>query len=280
MRQPISCKPSSPQSAQYSLTANNRRRKDLYMFPNADKAFLDAIGYRRKLQAIDAAILADVNFLHKIVANPEIFGHDVGGIAGEDAGVGEDGGGATAIRRTKAIGEHTIYPYIHSFSNIPCKDALLRPMKIPDVLPSDLPPGSDFSLGSRYAARPFSVSILFDYSTAPGAFKEIYGAEDTDEQRTARQSIVYRVDLFLHRYRQEHRQLSSRHPSHPYTEWLLDRSRYVLFRWNTFRALDRVVLPLQHERTFETNFTSNDQSMLRYIYKAAFWKATKDTDAV
>ena len=66
------------------MTANNRRRKDLYTLPHADKALLDAIGYRQKLQAIDAAILANADFLHKIVANPEIFGHDVDGIAGED----------------------------------------------------------------------------------------------------------------------------------------------------------------------------------------------------
>ncbi|KAF8546785.1 hypothetical protein OG21DRAFT_1490828 [Imleria badia] len=65
--------------------------------------------------------------------------------------------------RTESIGEHTIYPYIHSFSNIPCKDALLRPVKIPVVLPSNLLPESDFPLGS---------------CTAPGNFKEL---EDTDE---------------------------------------------------------------------------------------------------
>ena len=69
------------------MTANNRRRKDLYTLPHADKALLDAIGYRQKLQAIDAAILANADFLHKIVANPEIFGHDVDGIAGEDGGI-------------------------------------------------------------------------------------------------------------------------------------------------------------------------------------------------
>ena len=59
------------------LTDNNRRRKDIYTLPLADRALLDSIGYRRKLQEIDNAILANANFLNKIVANPEIFGHDV-----------------------------------------------------------------------------------------------------------------------------------------------------------------------------------------------------------
>lgn len=70
------------------LTANNRRRKDLYTLSHADKALLDSIGYRSKLQEIDTAILANADFLHKIVANPEIFGHDV--TAREDGGVEED----------------------------------------------------------------------------------------------------------------------------------------------------------------------------------------------
>ena len=35
----------------------------------------------------------------------------------------------------------------------------------------------------------------------------------------------------------------------------------------------------QDERTIETGYTSNDQCMLGYIYKAAFWKATKGSDS-
>lgn len=48
--------------------------------------------------------------------------------------------------RTDAIGQYTIYPYVHSFSNLPDREAMLRPVKIPDVLPSALPAGSSFSL--------------------------------------------------------------------------------------------------------------------------------------
>ena len=69
------------------LAANNRRRKDLFTLPQADKALLELIGYRRKLKEIDESILANAQFLHKIVANPEIFGHDVDAVAGEDGGV-------------------------------------------------------------------------------------------------------------------------------------------------------------------------------------------------
>ncbi|KAG1831496.1 hypothetical protein EV424DRAFT_1571449 [Suillus variegatus] len=42
-----------------------------------DKDLLDILGYRQKLQEVDKAILANAEFLKLIVANPEIFGHDL-----------------------------------------------------------------------------------------------------------------------------------------------------------------------------------------------------------
>lgn len=48
--------------------------------------------------------------------------------------------------RTDAVNQHTIYPYVHSFSNLPNNAAMLRPITIPDVMPSSLPQGSNFSL--------------------------------------------------------------------------------------------------------------------------------------
>lgn len=42
--------------------------------------------------------------------------------------------------------QHTIYPFVHSSSNWRTADDMLRPIRIPDVLPSSLPPTSDFSM--------------------------------------------------------------------------------------------------------------------------------------
>ena len=52
----------------------------------------------------------------------------------------------TRNNRTESINQHVLHPYIHSFSNIPEASALLREIRIPDVLPSDLPEGSNFSM--------------------------------------------------------------------------------------------------------------------------------------
>ncbi|KAF5366124.1 hypothetical protein D9757_010946 [Collybiopsis confluens] len=60
----------------YHLAANNRRRKDLFSLPQDDQKLLDILGYKEKLDQVDHAILANEQFLNKIVIDPEIFGED------------------------------------------------------------------------------------------------------------------------------------------------------------------------------------------------------------
>ena len=65
---------------------------------------------------------------------------------------------------TKRINEHTIYPHVHTLSCIPNRDALLRPITIPDVFPSDIPREVDFSYvaGERHKHMLFnSIIILY-----------------------------------------------------------------------------------------------------------------------
>lgn len=77
--------------------------------------------------------------------------------------------------RTTHVEQQEIYPYVHSLSNALDKKSVLRSVKIPDVLPSSLPPDSDFSLvaGTRALLRQPS------FAAYPwiGDFEEIYGAE-------------------------------------------------------------------------------------------------------
>ncbi|KAF7304952.1 N2227 domain-containing protein [Mycena kentingensis (nom. inval.)] len=238
--------------AQYQLSANNRRRKDLYTLPKPDQDILSKIGYREKLDAVDDAIAKNSDFLGLVVADPEIFGPDGEPTEGEEQPTsehshahshGHDHGHAyehghshshggqskrgrykptdfdmdklrstlkqlvrdwsaegkaerdacytpmtdalvahfadvpEAERRnrrvlvpgaglgrlayevarlgfasqgnefslTTSVDSYKIYPYVHSFSNLATCDALLRPISIPDVLPSDMPKGVPFS---------------------------------------------------------------------------------------------------------------------------------------
>ncbi len=61
------------------------------------------------------------------------------------------------------MNQHTIYPYVHSFSNVRTTASILGAIHLPDVQPSALPDPSDFSL-------------------VAGDFVEIYGVSDQDAQ--------------------------------------------------------------------------------------------------
>ncbi|GBE83482.1 Carnosine N-methyltransferase [Sparassis crispa] len=395
------------QYAPYALTANNRRRKDFYTLSRADQDLLDDLGYKEKLAEADRAILMNATFLNQIVANPEIFGHEVdaddeqgpqqelpvaqserhvhghpyaqhshgkhihthshstpadkstnndasvshpkakryrptdfdmdklrstlkqfvrdwseegrterevsygpmkdallnhfSGIPREERAnfrvlVPGSGLGRLAwdvanlgfacqgnefshymllpsffiLNRTDAIESHTVYPYVHSFSNLPNNAAMLRPISIPDVLPSALPEGSDFSL-------------------VAGDFEEIYGAEDSPEEPQSGQWDAVLTCFFIdtaknivNYLRIIHRILA------PGGVWINLGPLLWHFENNStndpsielnieeVKALARKIgFEISHERTIDTTYTNNAQSMLGYVYHAAFWTATK-----
>ncbi|KAJ8593712.1 N2227-domain-containing protein [Rhizopogon salebrosus TDB-379] len=393
------------QYAQYTLAANNRRRKDIYTLPRGDKELLDSLGYRHKLQEVDRAILVNAEFLNLIVANPEIFGHDLDppeDMDGRDKVLEASHGHAhgdvhshshnhprhrhscshgnansnprATIRRqgkykptdfdmdklrstlkqfvrdwseegkeeretcytpmkgallehfsdspspesrqnirvlvpgaglarlaydianlgfacqgnefshymllasylilnkTDAVGQYTIYPYVHSFSNLPNREAMLRPVKIPDVLPSALPSGSNFSL-------------------VAGDFEEIYGTEyeegDLEPQAGQWDAVLtcFFIDTaknIISYLRIIHRILT------PGGVWINMGPLLWHFENNTtndpsieldleeIKTLARKIgFVISNERTVDTTYTSNSQSMLGHVYRTAFWTATK-----
>ncbi|KAF9817374.1 hypothetical protein IEO21_03515 [Rhodonia placenta] len=397
------------QYAAYSLAANNRRRKDLFTLPRADQELLDSLGYKEKLAQADRAILTNAAFLNTIVANPEIFGHDLdveeeaseqqqegqnkqqkiqapshshshghthgshshshshgdpqasmhntsadtaqskqqphrpsdfdmdrlrstlkqfvrdwseegraerevcyvpirdalldhfahvsieerrklrvlvpgaglGRLAWDVANLGFACQGNEfshymllasyyILNRTDSINEHTIFPYVHSFSNLPNSVAMLRPIAIPDVLPSSLPPGSDFSL-------------------VAGDFEEIYGADDKEGEPHAGQWDAILTCFFIdtaknivNYLRIIHRILA------PGGVWINLGPLLWHFENNSTNdtsielSLEEVTnlarkigFQVTHERSIGTTYTNNAQSMLGYVYHAAFWRATK-----
>ena len=50
------------------------------------------------------------------------------------------------LNNTARVGEHTLYPYVHSASNWRTTHDMLRGVAVPDVLPSSLSPEIDFSM--------------------------------------------------------------------------------------------------------------------------------------
>lgn len=62
----------------------------MYTLPRSHQDLLAQLGYKKKLDEVDSAILANANFLGKIVDNPEIFGHDIDSNGGKDHTEGPD----------------------------------------------------------------------------------------------------------------------------------------------------------------------------------------------
>ncbi|KAK0460511.1 N2227-like protein-domain-containing protein [Desarmillaria tabescens] len=376
---------------QYSVS-NNRRRRDLYTLPKADQDLLASLGYKEKLNLVDDAILANAAFLNQIVANPEIFGHDMDdedGTVGFPEPVGHShshdtdhahahshshshgphsgfhskpkpykpsdfdmdklrstlkqfvrdwseegkeereacygpmkdallkhfasssdeerkklrvlipgaGLGRLAydvaklgfacqgnefshymllasffiLNRTDEIKKYKIYPYVHSFSNVCSRSTMLRAISIPDVLPSDLPPGSDFSL-------------------VAGDFEEIYGNEDDggEEPHSGQWNAIltcFFIDTaknIVNYLRIIHRILA---PGGVWINlgpllWHFENNNTndpsVELDLEEVKALARTIgFELRNESTVDTTYTNNSEGMLGYVYHAAFWTATK-----
>ncbi|KAK0199327.1 N2227-like protein-domain-containing protein [Desarmillaria ectypa] len=376
---------------QYSLTANNRRRRDLFTLPKADQDLLASLGYKEKLNLVDDAILANAAFLNQIVANSEIFGHDVddedgsvestepvghshphytehahshshsrshgshngfrskpkqykpsdfdmdklrstlkqfvrdwseegkeereacyspmkdallkhfasssdeerkklrvlipgaglGRLAYDVAKLGFTCQGNEfshymllasffILNRTDEIKKYTIYPYVHSFSNVCSRSTMLRAISIPDVLPSDLPPGSDFSL-------------------VAGDFEEIYGNENDGEEPhsglwnailtcffidTAKNIVNYL--RIIHRILAPGGVWINLGPLLWHFENNSTNDPSVELDLEEVKALAHTIgFELRNESTIDTTYTNNSEGMLGYVYHAAFWTATK-----
>ncbi|KIY53912.1 N2227-domain-containing protein [Fistulina hepatica ATCC 64428] len=394
----------------YSLAVNNRRRKDLYTLPQADQDLLAEIGYKEKLEEVDRAIVSNADFLKKLVADPEIFGHDLspegdedsslpasqgqvhshvhdrsrghghghdhgsihgqeqghghGPFHGEGLGHGHDPGrykstefdmdklrstlkqfvrdwstegqeerettyapmkeallehfsgiseedrrklrvlvpgaglGRLAydvaklgfscqgnefshymllasffiLNKNDQIGQHTIYPYVHTFSNVANRAAMLRAISIPDVLPSDLPPNSNFSL-------------------VAGDFEEVYGVESEESEPQSGQWDAILTCFFIDTAKNIVNYLRIMHKIlTPGGVWI--NVGPLLWHWENNSTNDpsveldleevkelarKIGFDISNEKTIDTTYTNNSEGMLGYIYHAAFWTATKRT---
>ena len=94
---------------------------------------LEGLGYKEKLQEVDAAILTNAKFLKQLVANPEIFGHDLASLdedAGDFDGQGEHFVAILCIKSLEKLTDKTCLVQNHSHSHsLPHTDDIC-----PDIL--------------------------------------------------------------------------------------------------------------------------------------------------
>ncbi|KAJ2609065.1 hypothetical protein H4S08_004209 [Coemansia sp. RSA 1365] len=69
------------------------------------------------------------------------------------------------LNNSESVNQHTIYPFVHQFSNVVAASDQLRAVQVPDVLPSNMP-----------------FASTAEFSMAAGDFIEIYGSESEKEK--------------------------------------------------------------------------------------------------
>ncbi|KAG8986261.1 hypothetical protein FRB93_005355 [Tulasnella sp. JGI-2019a] len=180
------------------------------------------------------------------------------------------------LNRTDQVNQHTIYPYVHSFSNIRSASDLTRAITIPDVRPSDLPNPSDFSL-------------------VAGDFTEVYGVTNEDERRdpmkesqegkwnavltcffidTAKDIVEYLK--IIHRLLMTGGVWINLGPLLWHWENNQTGDPSIELSLEEVKALAKTIgFELSNERMVPTTYTGINDGMVRFEYQAEFWVAKK-----
>ncbi|PVG03867.1 N2227-domain-containing protein [Serendipita vermifera] len=172
------------------------------------------------------------------------------------------------LNEIQTLDQHTIYPFIHSFSNVVDSQSVSRGISFPDVLPSSLPRGSNFSM-------------------VAGDFEEIYGPKpDPEDDETGQWDAVlscFFIDTaknIVNYLRVIHRILA---PGGVWINcgpllWHFENSEELSIEISLEEVKSlatKIGFVIQDERTINTSYVGDEKSMLGYVYKTAFWTATK-----
>lgn len=170
------------------------------------------------------------------------------------------------LNRVTKEEEFNIYPFIHSFSNIKSDEMQLSPVKIPDVLPAQLPSTVDFSM-------------------VAGDFIEVYGSQKENEAAwdvvvtcffmdTAKNIIEYME--VIHKTLKQNGTWINIGPLLYHFEDSSSGDPSIELSLETVKEVARKMgFEIKKERMVPTTYTSNPDGMLKYVYECAFWTAVK-----
>ncbi|KAJ3008431.1 UNVERIFIED_CONTAM: hypothetical protein HDU68_003112 [Siphonaria sp. JEL0065] len=168
------------------------------------------------------------------------------------------------LNSMKVPHQHIIYPWVHSFSNMQNAEHQLRPIRIPDVAPGGIPETADFSM-------------------VAGDFLEVYGGV---KERAAWDVLVscYFIDTAKNIFEYLSVIWNTLKPG---GVWI--NHGPLLYHFEGMKSEMSVELNLEElkavaksmgfifeeERMMPSTYTSNENSMLKYVYNCAFWVARK-----
>ncbi|KAJ3067296.1 hypothetical protein HDU98_009518 [Podochytrium sp. JEL0797] len=171
------------------------------------------------------------------------------------------------LNSMKTENAHTIYPWIHGFSNMQNAEHQLRPVGVPDIVPGGIPETADFSM-------------------VAGDFLEVYGGS---KERGAWDVLVscYFIDTAKNIFEYLSVIWNALKPG---GVWI--NHGPLLYHFEGMKSEMSVELNLEElkavakamgfifeeERMMPSQYTSNENSMLKYVYNCAFWVARKPTE--
>ncbi|KAG8991336.1 hypothetical protein FRB90_001390 [Tulasnella sp. 427] len=186
------------------------------------------------------------------------------------------------LNRMNQVNQYTIYPWIHSFSNMKSSASITAPISLPDVCPSDLPQPSDFSLIAGDFTEIYSVTDedvrsgkITDKVSQEGKWNAVLTSFFID---TAKDIVEY--------LRIIHQLLA------PGGVWINNGPLLYHFEndsagnFSIEASLDEVKaiakligFEISQEKMIPTTYTRIIDGMLRYEYQSEFWVATKRSNA-
>ncbi|KAG0083413.1 hypothetical protein BGZ92_010802 [Podila epicladia] len=169
------------------------------------------------------------------------------------------------LNKTTQVDQFTIYPYIHSFSNIVRSQDVLTPALIPDVSPSEIPTGTDFSM-------------------VAGDFLEVYGEEAENYGKwdavvtcffidTAKNIVDYLETI--HKILKKGGVWINAGPLLWHFENTANEISIELSLEEVLALVEKLGFKIETQGKAKSTYMANPHGMLQYVYDCSTWTAIK-----
>ncbi|KAF9188364.1 hypothetical protein BGZ51_006972 [Haplosporangium sp. Z 767] len=169
------------------------------------------------------------------------------------------------LNKTTQMNQFKIYPYIHSFSNIVQPNDVLTEARIPDVNPSEIPRGTDFSM-------------------VAGDFLEVYGQETENFGKwdavvtcffidTAKNIVDYLETIY--KILKKGGIWINAGPLLWHFENTANEISIELSLEEVLELAKTIGFRIEVQGTSKSTYMANPHGMLKYVYECATWTAVK-----
>ncbi|KAG1048973.1 hypothetical protein G6F43_008673 [Rhizopus delemar] len=169
------------------------------------------------------------------------------------------------LNRVTKVNEYDIYPFIHSYSNIKSDKNQLTSIKIPDILPAQLPSTVDFSM-------------------VAGDFVEVYGQESNSGAwdvvvtcffiDTAKNILEY-LEIIHKALKPNGKWINIGPLLYHFEDSASGDTSIELSLEQVKEVAKKIGFEIKKESMVSTTYTTNPDGMLKYVYECATWTAIK-----